>query len=94
MKYYLLSIGQSPNIDYEGLKAELNDLKDWAKFHYNQFIVLTSVEASEINAIARKHIPDEATSLVMELNVDNRWGTVPKVVADWLNKDHSHQSGR
>lgn len=70
--------------DYDGLITAINDF-DCKKALYSTWFIKANCSASEIYEHLKAFIDDDDSLFVIELNLSNKQGWMPKDIWPWLN---------
>jgi hypothetical protein len=86
-------------LNFEGREAPLKLLSktfdtalDWARYAPNCWILYTDVSLENWLNRIRKVVHKEDSVFLVELNLDNRRGLLPREIWDWINKERTDQS--
>jgi len=67
----------------------LDKAKDWVRYSPNSYILYTTTSVQTWYTRLRRILDEKENIFVVELNIENRQGWLPKSVWEWLRKDRS-----
>lgn len=70
----------------KGIQKVLDKALDWVRYAPNCYIVYTSSDVEHWYARLREVIDEADNIFVVELNIENRQGWLPKSVWEWIKK--------
>jgi hypothetical protein len=74
---------------YAPLQEQLNNALDWVRYAPNCYILYTTTDAQTWYSRLKAIVHADDSILIVEINLTNRQGWLPKYVWDWINKDRS-----
>jgi hypothetical protein len=76
-------------LPYESIENVLDKAKDWVRYSPNSYILYTTTSVQTWYTRLRRILDEKDNIFVVELNIENRQGWLPKSVWEWLRKDRS-----
>jgi hypothetical protein len=73
----------------DNIQTVLNKALDWVRYAPNCYILYTTTDVETWYIRLRKVIHENDHIFVVELNIENRQGWLPKSVWEWIRKDRS-----
>jgi hypothetical protein len=70
----------------KSIQKVLNKAFDWVRYAPNCYIVYTSRDPQHWYGLLREVIDEDDNIFVVELNIENRQGWLPKSVWEWIKK--------
>lgn len=87
---YILHVGIA--LDTERKARELDDIfnkaKDWIRYAPNCWLVYTNSDPAKWYGRLKAHLSDEPF-LIVEVDLNNRQGYLPKEAWDWIKKQRN-----
>lgn len=84
------------SFNFEGEKPPVDELKeafdkalDWVGYAPNCYLIYTVKDETTWYRRLKKIAPKDASIFVIEVNMENKDGWLPKSVWAWINKDRS-----
>lgn len=71
------------------IQEVLNKARDWVRYAPNCYILYTTADVQTWYGRLRDVIHERDHILVVELNIENRQGWLPKSIWDWIRRDRS-----
>jgi hypothetical protein len=73
----------------EQIEVVLEKALDWIRYTPTCYIVYTTRDAEHWYSRLREVIDEKDHIFVVELNIENRQGWIPKAVWEWIRKDRT-----
>lgn len=73
----------------ESIENILDKALDWIRYAPNCYILYTTRDVQTWYARLRKVLHEKDNIFVVELNIENRQGWLPRSVWEWIKKDRS-----
>jgi hypothetical protein len=71
------------------IEKVLDKAMDWVRYAPNCYILYTRTDVQTWYARLRKLLHEKDNIFVVELNIENRQGWLPKYVWEWIKKDRT-----
>jgi hypothetical protein len=73
----------------ESIETQLEKALDWIRYMPTCYLLYTRTDAQTWYTRLRKVIDEDDHIFVVELNIENRQGWLPKTVWEWIRQDRS-----
>jgi hypothetical protein len=77
------------SVPTDSIQTVLNKALDWVRYAPNCYILYTTTDVETWYVLLRKVIHEKDHIFIVELNIENREGWLPKSVWEWIRKDRS-----
>ena len=74
----------------ESIESTLDKALDWIRYAPNCYILYTTTDLPTWYSRLRKALREDDNIFVVELNIENRQGWLPKSVWEWIRKERSN----
>jgi hypothetical protein len=81
------SLTAKRSIPSDQIQGVLNWAKDWVRYAPNCYILYTHTDVDIWFDRLQKILNENDTIFIVEINIENRQGWVPKSVWEWIRKD-------
>jgi len=86
LRAYIIAFDMDDNINYNDFHkklASINGVETWWHYLKSSYLIVTRHSATQLNKEVMKISPGKKM-LIVEINIKNRDGYLPKVAWDWL----------
>jgi hypothetical protein len=85
-KYYHITLMPNPGTTSDQIEVKMNKALDWYRYSNNCYIVYSTVDIRIWMNRLKEFTGPQGTLFIIELNIKNRNGWMPKDFWDWLKQ--------